>query len=108
MTRPRNEPPKPRLRLPATLAVSIVGISTTAAITVASCGHEDPGGEGPVLRDAALHEVIDAPALADATVDVGVDVAFDALIDVPPDAPVDAPADAAVADAFVPPDTPMG
>lgn len=77
--------PRRRLRVPAVLAVAIVGTSASVAIGIAGC-------------DTGMPEPIDALSSGTVRIDAATDAVVDSLDDaeLPADAPDDAPADTPV------------
>ena len=75
-----------RLRIPAALAVAIVGTSATVAIGIAGC---DTGPPEPI--DATSSGTARIDGAVDTNIDSCIDgqtMPFDAALDAPPDAPV--------------------
>ena len=91
-----KEKPRRRLRIPAALAVALVGTSASVAMIVAGCSESTPdpvdaGQETSVKKDAGMDGGSNAVAI-DAMID-GAPIAVDARPDARPDAykpPVDA------------------
>lgn len=114
-----------RLRVPASLAVTVVGASATLAMSFVGCESSpvppppadagqlqkkyDAGPDSVTDGTAALVDALVADGSPDARPDAPPDARPDAPPDAPPDARPDAPPDAPrPIDAYVPPDTPVG
>ena len=99
----RESPARRRLRIPAALAVTVVGSSASVAMTIGGCDAMNPGTDaGPPITSVtdarsgdSLPDAGEPTALADGGIDTKV---VDGPIDARPDAAV--PRDA-------PPDTPV-
>lgn len=111
MVRARPESAPFRLRMPASLAVTLVGASATVAMTIVGCESSPippPADAGQLDKrsDAELDTTDGNHQLADATLaDGSPDARPDAPLDARPDAPPDA---RPPPDAYIPPDAPVG